>query len=389
MFFPQNQDVFFCTFANSFFNFEIETMKKTLSILVLVIGLLLPGILSSQIVYTDPALPTADEAVTVYFNAVGTPLEGYTGDVYAHTGLYVNGVTANWDYVIESWGNNTTQPQLTPIDVDLYKLEITPSINDFYNVDPADVVDTMNFVFRSADAATQTEDIFIDVFEVGLNVTIITPDISPLFVDPNESIEVEVEASFAQSISLYVDNVLVSTATGNALSEVITASSDTDTKHWIKAVAEDGVSQAMDSIYYYVRGAVSVEALPAGLEDGINYIDNNTVSLVLLAPHKTSVYVFGDFSNWEISPELQMKRTTQNPDDSDTRYWVTISGLTSGEEYGFQYLIDEEMVVADAYSEKVLDPWNDSWISSETYPNLKPYPVGKTTGIVSVIQTNE
>ena len=30
----------------------------------------------------------------------------------------------------------------------------------------------------------------------------------------------------------------------------------------------------------------------------------------------------------------------------------------------------------------VLDPWNDPWIPSVTYPNLKPYPTGKTTGIV-------
>ncbi len=364
-------------------------MKKTLSILVLVIGLLLPGILSSQIVYTDPALPTADEAVTVYFNAVGTPLEDFSGEIYAHTGLYVNGIE-EWDYVIASWDVNIPEALLEDLGDNLYKIEISPSIRGFYEAAAEDVITDMCFVFRSADGSTQTmPDIFIEVFTVGLNVAIISPDQNPYFVDPLDDIEVEVEATQAQSISLYVDDVFVSTVSGNVLSHVIPASPDTDTKHWIKAVAEDGASQVMDSVYYYVRGEVTVEGLPAGLQDGINYIDDNTVSLVLLAPHKTSVYVFGDFSNWQISPELQMKRTTQNPDESDTRYWVTISGLTSGEEYGFQYLIDEEMVVADAYSEKVLDPWNDSWISSETYPNLKLYPVGKTTGIVSVIQTNE
>jgi pullulanase/glycogen debranching enzyme len=37
----------------------------------------------------------------------------------------------------------------------------------------------------------------------------------------------------------------------------------------------------------------------------------------------------------------------------------------------------------------VLDPWNDQYITPATYPNLKPYPTGRTTGIVSVLQTNE
>ncbi|HHN48177.1 MAG TPA: T9SS type A sorting domain-containing protein, partial [Bacteroidales bacterium] len=39
------------------------------------------------------------------------------------------------------------------------------------------------------------------------------------------------------------------------------------------------------------------------------------------------------------------------------------------------------------YTHKVIDPWNDKWIPSTTYPNLIQYPEGKTTGIASVFQT--
>src|SRR5690606_12420511 len=39
------------------------------------------------------------------------------------------------------------------------------------------------------------------------------------------------------------------------------------------------------------------------------------------------------------------------------------------------------------YAEKVLDPWNDQYISTTTYPGLKPYPAGSTSGIVSILQT--
>jgi len=77
-----------------------------------------------------------------------------------------------------------------------------------------------------------------------------------------------------------------------------------------------------------------------------------------------------------------MKRTT-----NDSIYWIEISGLNSGEEYAFQYLVDGEIAIADPYTKKILDPWNDQYISNQTYPNLKEYPHGKTFEAVSVLQT--
>ncbi len=52
--------------------------------------------------------------------------------------------------------------------------------------------------------------------------------------------------------------------------------------------------------------------------------------------------------------------------------------------------MDGTLKVADPYAEKILDPGidNDPNIPASTYPNLKPYPTGLTTGIVSVLQTN-
>ncbi|MEP6926232.1 MAG: alpha-amylase family glycosyl hydrolase, partial [Ginsengibacter sp.] len=72
----------------------------------------------------------------------------------------------------------------------------------------------------------------------------------------------------------------------------------------------------------------------------------------------------------------------------DGFYWTLhITGLTSGTEYSYQYLVDGVLKIADAYSEKILDPANDQFISSSTYPGLKPYPTGLTTGVVSILQT--
>lgn len=66
-----------------------------------------------------------------------------------------------------------------------------------------------------------------------------------------------------------------------------------------------------------------------------------------------------------------------------------MSGLEREKEYAFQYVVDGTIYIADPYADKVLDPWNDSYIPSTVYPDLKPYPTGKAEGIVSVLQTGQ
>ncbi len=198
------------------------------------------------------------------------------------------------------------------------------------------------------------------------------------------------EASFANEISLYVDDELISTVPGNSLNETITASSEPHVKKWIKVVATDDETEVADSTYYYVRGTTEIAPLPPGVVDGINYIDEQSVTLVLHAPLKNSIFVGGDFSDWQVDPEFAMKRNTQDPQDLETRYWVTITGLNPVQEYAYGYLVDETIFISDPYSEKILDPWNDQYIPDETYPNLKPYPEqANGLGLISVLQTNQ
>ena len=82
-------------------------MSKTLSSFLISCITLLSLTANAQIT-VDPPFPTADELVTIYFDATGTGLEGYTGTVYTHTGLTVDG--EDWLFVIGDWGDNSTQP---------------------------------------------------------------------------------------------------------------------------------------------------------------------------------------------------------------------------------------------------------------------------------------
>ena len=54
-------------------------------------------------------------------------------------------------------------------------------------------------------------------------------------------------------------------------------------------------------------------------------------------------------------------------------FWLEVSGLTPGTEYGFQYYVDESLKIADPYADKILDP-DDQYIPASTYPNLIAYP---------------
>ncbi len=73
------------------------------------------------------------------------------------------------------------------------------------------------------------------------------------------------------------------------------------------------------------------------------------------------------------------------PDGND--WWVTLNHLTPQQEYRYQYLVDGNIYIADPYTDKILDPGNDPYISSSTYPDLIAYPDGQATGNVSIFQT--
>jgi len=351
-------------------------IKKSFTTFFLTVSLFF--IAHAQYITTDPAFPAADEAVTITLNTAGTWAEDYTGDIYTHTGITING--SRWQNVIGSWGNNSTQPKLTRISATEYQLVETPSIRQFYGASSSDDITEICLVFRSTDANLQSDDIFLPVYKDELNVVITFPDERPYIVELNEEIQILGNSNKADSTFLYIDNQVIFADTTNSFSENIVA--DAYGKHWIKAVAKNDTSQVADSIYFYVRPQVEVAELPAGTKDGINYIDDNTVVLSLYAPGKEYVFAIGDFNDWDIGDEYYAKIT---PDGN--HFWVELTGLDAGKEYIFQYFVDGNIRIGDPYADKISDPWNDQYISNATYPNLIQYPDGKTYGIATVLQT--
>ncbi len=354
------------------------------------------GLTNAQVITWTPYFATDSDSLTVIFDATkgNAGLKGYTGDVYAHTGVITNLSTqpSDWKYVKTNWGVNTPETKLERIGTDLYRYKIKPSVRSFYGVPVSEQILKVAFVFRSGVQVSgkylegKTEnggDIFLPLSNPGLSVAIINPSEDFLFKELGDTIKINAASVSSVSLSLFVDNSLVSQTSETSLNYdlFITESS----KKWIKAVAIDsfGTSKA-DSFYYVVRTPVTIQDLPTGIQDGINYTSSTTAILSLYAPYKKFVYVIGSFNNWEVDPNYYMNMTQDS-----TRYWLELTELVPGQEEIFQYLVDGTLKIADPYSEKVLDPWNDSYISSTIYPDLIPYPAGKTTEIVSVLQTNQ
>ncbi len=363
-------------------------MKKLSYILLFL--LLTSGGLLAQVIETEPGIPTRGQLITIYFNSDQlSPTDGlyqYEGVLYAHTGVTLDG--DRWQNVIEAWGNNTTQPQLTYLGSYRYKLDITPDIEHYYTdatgnpISEDEVISEICLVIRNATSSMQTSpDIFIDVFEAGLEVNISSPTERSVVQERYTPLNINVSASLADSILLFIDEEVVKKEIGSDQLTYSTFLSETG-GDWVHARAYQDLEIAVDSFYYYVPDDPVVEAVPEGIEDGINYISDTDVTLVVTAPGKERAFVVGDFNDWIKDDESYMK---QSPDGK--KFWIEISDLVPGQEYRYQYLVDD-ITIADPYAEKVLDPWNDKYIDSETYPSLIEYPEEYGDGIVGVLQTD-
>lgn len=256
----------------------------------------------------SPTEAKADEALTITFTALkGSPLYGYEGDVYAHLGI-VDG--DEWLYVPATWDQNLDKCKLTKQESNVWKLELKPSVREWFGAEEDAPLTRLGIVFRSADGTK-------------------------------------------------------------------------------KGVAEDTFIPLKDS---NIAHPETVEAaLPAGCKEGLNRHSDGSVTLVLYdlnksGKHYDHAYVIGSFTNWKRDTAYAMKR-----DSAKKVWWLTLSGLDPAVEHTYQYYLfgfGKNVKVADPYSRKVL--WEeDSEISSEIYPNLTPYPKGKTAGAVTAFKVQE
>ena len=326
--------------------------------------------------------------VTIIFN----PNEGNGGmkgatQCYAHTGLITSASSndGDWKNVVEGWRANTSKTQLTQ-DGSNWKLVI-PNIYEFYNCPTTTEIKKLAFVFHDGPGGSkegktaENADIFVELAEKGLAVSINDlPEISAL----NTQLTLIGNATESASLTLKINGETVETAAGTQLVYEYTFAKQGN--YNIEFTATTGSETVSTTAFTCVPNAPTKANRPAGIVNGIYYdkADDTKVTLCTYASSKTAaaqhVFVVGDFNNWTISNDYQLKQANDS-----AYFWIELTGLEPQKEYAMQYVVvraDGKVVrISDLYSEKVLHG-DDKWISG--YTNNYP---AQGDGYVTVIQT--
>ncbi|MDR3652073.1 MAG: alpha-amylase family glycosyl hydrolase [Paludibacter sp.] len=396
-------------------------MKKNL---LFIIFQFLIGFLSAQVVTTSPSIVVQQTgtAITVTFDdSYITALNGNAGPLYVHTGVITTASTSNsdWKNVITPWPNgtnsaqaNTTANKLTQVGTTTKWTLTMSDINTYYSLTAGTIVTQLAFVVRTADGSLQSSNLYVPVYQPGLNVKLATPTTNTLVPLSTATTITGNASNGSQScnISLYVGSTSTSNITGttpiisgtgvNTLSTNYTF--NTADNYYIIEQATSNGSTKTDTAYVCVTKPQVSLARPSGLKEGITINSDGSVtfclSLVRGAPvNATSVvYLLGDFNNFKLDNKymmnLQLENTTYGYNTNF--YWLTVSGLDPTKEYAYQYYVDgltatSAIRVGDPYCEKILDPNNDQYINQNNliYPNLRTYPT-QASGILSCFQIN-
>lgn len=363
-------------------------MKSILPRILFALALLSSHSLFAQ-VSTEPAVPSASEPVKIIYDASQgtTGLEDCDCDVYIHIGAVTEGPeSTTWSIVPFEWGQDIPEAKMTKVDGEenIYTFELTP--DDFFENPTGQTIYRLGMVFRNVDGTREGKtsantDFFVDLSQ-GFGVQITDPSGPSLSLEVGEEYTITAETSAEAAISFELDgDPVASVASASTLTyDFVATEPGTFTLEAIATAGEESDTQSLEIIVF---GASEVEELPAGSRLGINYISDTEVILALQAPGKKLAHVIGDFNDWQVLPEYQMKRT---PDGEI--FWLQIENLVPQQEYIFQYLVDASIRIGDPYADKTSDPFNDQEIIDQgRYPGLKPYPAGKTTFQATYLQT--
>ncbi|VAV83085.1 1,4-alpha-glucan branching enzyme, partial [hydrothermal vent metagenome] len=278
-----------------------------------------------------------------------------------------------------------------------WSITLTP--NTYFNLTAGQEASAtkMGMVFRNEDGSQQFKDNGCTdfFFNVGaFQVTMINPNSSGvILLNSGGSTQILAQnTNGPANYELFANGTSIHTQNNTTFYNGFLFTGLTENQHCDLVVTQGG-SSITKSFVILVNNTVT-QSMPAGLEDGINYdnADNTKATLVLDAPNKDFIYVAGSFNNWKPAAVDAMKK-----DGTTGKFWLQLTGLTSGTNYTYQYWVSAITPVAnspilvktaDPYSTLVLSPFDDPGIPASSYPNLPVYPAGQERE-VTVLQTGQ
>ncbi|MFN1834099.1 alpha-amylase family glycosyl hydrolase [Balneola sp. MJW-20] len=360
--------------------------------------------IKAQVVTFEPSFATENDTLTLTFDATkgNGGLSGFTGDVYLYTGLITDKSSdpSDWKYVRPAgnsgWESYPAELKMTPLGNDLWEFAYPSSVREFYGVAGSDTVKEVTLLFRGTNDGTGApdavgrgdggSDIFLELTTGSISTTWLQPGGESRVIGSTETLEftgIGTSTSPGLNLTVFQNEQQVASVENDTVN--YTFGPEAAGNYDLKLLAEDQTGARDSSMFRVVVTDQSTlyESRPAGLDDGITYGSSGTVQLSLFAPGKDEVFVIGDFNDWQLDADFIMKKDSLSPDS--VWFWTEINGLTPGQQYRMQYLVDGNIRIADPYSELVLDPFNDRFIPESVFPNLPDYPDGITTDMVGVI----
>lgn len=384
----------------------ITRLLLNILLLLLIPAVFIPAL--AQLVRIEPANAGPDEPITLIFDASqgNGELEG-ASKVYLHSGVVTDKPDGTaWTHVVGNWGNDDGVGEMTRVEGETDQWQISmASAREYYGVSADEEIFRLSMVFRDAagenkgsiDAGNydwgfvaSSGDIYLNL-ATGPYIQIISPEAETKYVEEGGSFTIEAKASEEvdwMAISVMEDGIYQEknrVTVGQMISYEFTPANSGELMVRVNGEVAGVEVESSASTNVVLRAATEVGALPAGLRKGINYheADPSRVSLVLEAPGKAFAYLVGDFNNWQVQDQFQMKQT---PDGE--LFWLEIADLEPGQPYVFQYWIEDNVKVSDPYTDQVADPWNDQYIPDGLFPNMPSY-TREAYGIASVLQTNQ
>ena len=368
---------------------------RNLHLLFLVVCLLFGISLNAQVVTSSPAIIQQSSTgieITFYASRGSGGLKGTT-TCYAHTGVITNKSASNsdWKYAPAYWGENLDKYKLKLIGTNKWKLTIG-DIRSYYGItDPTEVVKKLAFVFRNTDGSQTGKeegdgDIFIDVYPDGLAVNVTTNVSGNILTDATSNVTLTANATLSADINLYINSVS-STPIASASGVTTLSKAYTFPKgdYSVIAEAKNGSDVVRDTLSLCHRNDSQNATYSGTLKEGANVNADGTVTFCLYAPQKSNVMLIGEWNDYKATNSQVMNY------QGDKYFWITISSLDMDKEYGYYFVVDDNISVADPYAKLILDPWNDKYINENAtiYPNLKPFPTKVGNIIIAVFHGNE
>jgi 1,4-alpha-glucan branching enzyme len=271
---------------------------------------------------------------------------------------------------------------------DTYTITLTPTT--FYS---RTGIGRIGFLIKAKNGTgdKKSQDIYVEVGTFQANLTSPTQNSNTIISSGGN---LSITANNTNGVANYVllaNGVQINTFTGSSYSYNDTAI--TTNKAYELLITQASVTFSKKFNVIINPGTIS-QAIPLGLVDGINYNtgDATRATLVLSAPSKDFVYVAGTFNNYQPSGAYAMKK-----DPVSGKFWLELTGLTSGQTENYQYWVVDTSPIAnspslvktaDPFSTLVLSPYDDPWTPASTYPNMPAYPSGQERE-VTVLQTGQ